>query len=124
MHPKHDRKKNSGSESVTEERVKESLYQLGLRTHSHLAEVDGEDGMRAGALGVHLCAGGGPGQGAEFQALEELKTQSWVNVRSPCSRLRDTELKPHYPSATNPKARILRGKLACVLSFSSYSAVW
>lgn len=48
-------------------------YQLWLRTHSHLAEVDGEDGMRAGALGVHLRAGGGAGQSAQLQTLQELR---------------------------------------------------
>lgn len=46
---------------------------MGLRTQSHLAQVDGEDGVRTGALGVHLSAGRGAGQSAEFQTLEELR---------------------------------------------------
>lgn len=47
-----------------------------LRAHSHLAEVDGEDGMRARALGVHLCAGCGAGQSAQLQTLQELKREN------------------------------------------------
>lgn len=44
-----------------------------LLAHSHLTEVDGKDGVRAGACGVHLSAGGGAGQSAELQALQQLQ---------------------------------------------------
>lgn len=73
------------SKAARDARVLMSLagpYQLWLRTHSHLAEVDGEDGMRAGALGVHLCAGGGAGQSAQLQTLQEL----WRTYRCECDR--------------------------------------
>lgn len=47
-------------------------HQLRLLAHSHLTEVDGEDGVRSGALSVHLGAGRGPRQSAELQALQQL----------------------------------------------------
>lgn len=51
---------------------------LWLRADSHLAEVDGEDGMRAGALGVHLRAGGGAGKSAQLQTLQQLRRKHAV----------------------------------------------
>lgn len=48
-------------------------HHLQLLAHSHLTEVDGEDGVRAGALSVHLGAGRGPGQSTEFQTLQQLQ---------------------------------------------------
>ncbi len=51
---------------------------LWLRADSHLAEVDGEDGMRAGALGIHLCAGGGAGKSAQLQTLQQLRSKHTV----------------------------------------------
>lgn len=51
---------------------------LWLRADSHLAEVDGEDGMRAGALGVHLRAGGGAGKSAQLQTLQQLRSKHIV----------------------------------------------
>lgn len=38
-----------------------------------LAQVDGEDGVRAGALDIHLGAGCGAGQGSHLQALHHLE---------------------------------------------------
>lgn len=58
--------------------VSEGPYQVRLRTHSHLTEVDGEDGMRARALGVHLCAGCGSGQSAQLQTLQKLRRERTV----------------------------------------------
>lgn len=49
-----------------------SPHHLWLLAHSHLTEVDGEDGVRSGALSIHLGAGGGPRQSAELQALQQL----------------------------------------------------
>lgn len=48
-------------------------HHLWLRAHSHLTEVDGEDGVRAGALSIHLGAGCGPGQSTELQTLQQLQ---------------------------------------------------
>ena len=48
-------------------------HHLQLLADPHLTEVDGEDGVRAGALGVHLGAGCGAGQGAELQTLQQLQ---------------------------------------------------
>lgn len=42
------------------------------RADSDLAQVDGEDGVRSGALDVHLSAGRGAGQSTELQALHHL----------------------------------------------------
>lgn len=47
-------------------------HHLRLLVHSHLTEVDGEDGVRAGALSIHLGAGCGPGQSTELQTLQQL----------------------------------------------------
>lgn len=55
-------------------------HHLWLLALSHLTEMDGEDGVRAGALSVHLCAGCCPGQSAEFQTLQQL--QDTRNVES------------------------------------------
>lgn len=47
-------------------------HQLGRGAHAHLAQVDGEDGVRAGALHVHLGAGRGARQRPLPQALHQL----------------------------------------------------
>lgn len=52
---------------------KPQTHHLTLLAHPHLTEVDGEDGVRAGALGVHLGAGCGPGQSTELQTLQQLQ---------------------------------------------------
>lgn len=48
-------------------------HHLWLLAHSHLTEMDGEDGVRSGALSIHLGAGCGPGQSTELQALQQLR---------------------------------------------------
>lgn len=45
-------------------------------TDADLAQVDGEDGMRSGALDVHLSAGCGARQSPQFQALHHLQSQA------------------------------------------------
>lgn len=44
---------------------------------SHLAQVDGEDGMGAWTLDVHLGAGGGARQSAQLQTLNHLLEERW-----------------------------------------------
>lgn len=56
-------------------------HHLKLLAHSHLTEVDGEDGVRAGALSIHLGAGCGPGQSAELQTLQQLWGAVWIGQR-------------------------------------------
>lgn len=48
-------------------------HHLQLLTDPHLTEVDGEDSVRAGALGIHLGAGCGAGQSAKLQTLQQLQ---------------------------------------------------
>lgn len=48
-------------------------HHLRLLADSHLTQVDGEDGVRAGALGIHLGAGCCAGQSAKLQTLQQLE---------------------------------------------------
>lgn len=50
-------------------------HHLRLLAHSHLTEVDGEDGVWAGALSIHLGAGCGPGESTKFQTLQQLQSR-------------------------------------------------
>lgn len=52
---------------------KPQSHHLKLLANSHLTQVDGENGVRAGALGVHLGAGCCAGQSAELQTLQQLR---------------------------------------------------
>ena len=45
-------------------------------TDADLAQVDGEDGVRARALHVHLSAGGGATQSPELQTLHHLRQKT------------------------------------------------
>lgn len=42
-------------------------------TDANLAQVDGEDGMGAWALDIHLSAGSGAGESAQLQTLDHLQ---------------------------------------------------
>lgn len=62
------------------EQLRESFPAVGVLTpyivwgtDANLAQVDGEDGMGAWALDIHLSAGGGAGQSAQFETLQHLK---------------------------------------------------
>lgn len=56
--------------------------------------MDGEDGVRARALHVHLCAGRGARQGAHLQALHHLEKS---NGQSIIIITTTVELKRHFP---------------------------
>lgn len=42
-------------------------------TNTHLADVNGEDGVRSRALYIHLSAGSGAGESAQLQTLDHLQ---------------------------------------------------
>ena len=64
-----------------------AAHQVGPGAQAHLAHVDGEDGVGAGALHVHLGAGRGARQGALLQALDQLRRAdvrtSWLQSPAP-----------------------------------------
>lgn len=59
-------------------------HQLRLLADSHLTQVDGEDGVRTGALCVHLGAGCRTWQSAKLQTLQQLQNtcnvESWLKL--------------------------------------------
>lgn len=55
----------------------QSIYVVISGAHSNLAEVDGEDGVGAWTLYVHLSTGGGARQSTQLQTLDHLLEKRW-----------------------------------------------
>lgn len=51
-------------------------------TNTHLADVNGEDGVRPRALYIHLSAGSGAGESAQLQTLDHLQHMGKVVYHS------------------------------------------